>query len=49
LIAGLSSANPGAVRFHERAGFALAGRLHEVGQKDGQWLDLVFMEKALRP
>jgi len=47
LIAGISSANPGAIRFHQKLGFQQVGRLPETGRKQGQWLDLVLMQKIL--
>ncbi|MEM6305548.1 MAG: N-acetyltransferase family protein [Pseudomonadota bacterium] len=47
LIGAVSSANPGAVAFHERLGFTQIGRLPEVGRKAGQWLDLILMQKLL--
>ena len=49
LIAGISSANPGAIVFHTALGFAEVGRMPEVGRKQGQWLDLVLMQKILSP
>lgn len=48
LIGGVSGANPAGISFHKRIGFTEAGRLAEVGHKQGQWLDLVLMQKLLR-
>lgn len=48
-VAGISSANPGAVTFHARIGFVEVGRLPEVGRKNGTWLDLILMQKFLNP
>jgi len=48
LVAGISSANPGAVGFHAALGFTEVGRLPEVGFKNGQWLDTVLMQKILQ-
>ena len=47
LVAAISAANPGAIAFHERLGFAHVGRMPEVGFKQGRWLDLVLMQKGL--
>lgn len=49
LVAGISSANPGAIAFHSAIGFEHVGLMPEVGQKWGQRLDLVLMQKILRP
>ncbi len=47
LVAGISSANPVAVSFHEALGFTTVGRMPEVGFKWGKRLDLVLMQKIL--
>ncbi len=47
MIAGISAVNPRAIRFHTRQGYVEAGRLAEVGLKNGAWLDLVLMQKIL--
>lgn len=49
MVAGISSANPGAITFHTAIGFDEVGRMPEVGHKWGQWLDLVIMQKILTP
>lgn len=47
LVAGISSANPKAVVFHERLGFSKIGQMSQVGYKQGRWLDLILMQKTL--
>ena len=47
MIAGISSVNARARAFHHKQGYAYAGTLKEVGHKDGQWLDLILMQKML--
>lgn len=48
-VAAISGANPGAVRFHAQRGFESVGRMAQVGRKNGQWLDLILMQKLLNP
>lgn len=47
LIAGVSGTNPTAIRFHETNGYTRVGTLPKVGQKFGQRLNLVLLQKLL--
>jgi L-amino acid N-acyltransferase YncA len=40
-------ASLGSIRLHERAGFAHAGRLPNVGYKHEAWRDIILMQRAL--
>lgn len=46
-VAVIDSSNDGSIRFHERNGFVRIGTMKEVGRKNGQWLDLVFLQKII--
>jgi L-amino acid N-acyltransferase YncA len=41
------SGNQASIRLHERLGFTPVGTLHAVGWKQGRWLDVVIMQRAL--
>jgi phosphinothricin acetyltransferase len=43
----ISADNAVSIRLHEQFGFAIVGRLPEVGRKFDRWLDLVLMQKML--
>ncbi|SFF88945.1 phosphinothricin acetyltransferase [Roseobacter denitrificans OCh 114] len=47
MIGAISSHNRGAIRFHERLAYIQVGHLPGVGYKQGQWLDLILMQKNL--
>ena len=47
LIGGIDADNTLSIALHERMGFRIAGKLHEVAFKFDRWLDLVFMERKL--
>ena len=47
VLAALLRNAPG-MRLYERHAFALVGIYHEQGMLDGQWVDVVIMEKILR-
>ncbi len=47
MIAGVSSANPAAIAFHEALGYTLAATLPEVGHKFGKTFDLHLLQKRL--
>jgi phosphinothricin acetyltransferase len=43
----ISADNEVSIALHEQFGFAVVGRLPEVGRKFDRWLDLVLMQKTL--
>lgn len=47
MLGGVAADNEPSLQLHRRLGFRETGRLPEVGQKFGRWLDLVFMQKLL--
>jgi L-amino acid N-acyltransferase YncA len=47
IVAGIEAGNATSIALHTRAGFVETGRLPEVGQKFGRWLDLVFLQLRL--
>ena len=47
LIGGVAADNEASLRLHAQLGYRETGRLPEVGQKFGRWLDLVFVQKLL--
>jgi phosphinothricin acetyltransferase len=47
LIGGIGADNEASLTLHAQLGYRETGRLPQVGQKFGRWLDLVFMQKLL--
>jgi L-amino acid N-acyltransferase YncA len=47
MVAAIDASNVDSVRFHERLGFVVVGRLTGVGEKFGRPLDLVLMQRDL--
>lgn len=47
MIGALDGANDASIRFHERLGFEVVGRLPETGRKFDRWLDLVLVQRTL--
>lgn len=47
LIACITAENSESMIFHEKHGFRLASRFHEVGYKFGRWIDIVDYEMIL--
>lgn len=47
LCACIAWPNPASIAFHERFGYKTAAHFHNSGFKDGQWYDMIWMEKEL--
>ncbi len=47
MLGGIEAGNEASLALHRRFGFEETGRMPEVGQKFGKWLDLVFMQLRL--
>ncbi len=47
MVAGIEAGNAGSIRLHQSLGFVETGRMPQVGQKFGRWLDLVFLQLQL--
>jgi L-amino acid N-acyltransferase len=47
MIGAIDGGNAGSIRFHERHGFVVVGRLPQVGYKFDRWLDLVLVQRML--
>ena len=47
MVAGVSSANPEGRAFHEAIGYRYVGTMDQVGRKNGQWLNLILLQKIL--
>ena len=47
MIAGVSAEQTGSIALHRRAGFELVAHFRQVGFKFDQWLDVVFLQRAL--
>lgn len=43
------AAGDGSVALHRRFGFVEAGRLSDVGHKQGRWISTILMQRALSP
>jgi phosphinothricin acetyltransferase len=44
MVAAVDGDNVDSIRFHERLGFTVVGRLPQVGRKFDRWLDLVLLQ-----
>jgi L-amino acid N-acyltransferase len=47
MVAGIESENTASIALHHKLGFSEAGRVSEVGNKFGRWLDLTFLQLRL--
>ena len=47
MIAVVGGGEPASVALHEKFGFVIAGRMHNVGRKFGRLLDTVYLQRAL--
>ncbi len=49
MVAAIDGENTRSIRFHEHHGFVVTGRMPGVGEKFGRRLDLILMQRELRP
>lgn len=49
IVAAVDGANDASIRFHERLGFGVVGRMPGIGTKFGRRLDLVLLQRATSP
>ncbi|MBE5865411.1 MAG: N-acetyltransferase [Lachnospiraceae bacterium] len=49
LCACIAYPNPASVAFHEHFGYTKNAHFHQSGYKNGQWVDMIWMEKTLSP
>lgn len=47
VIAAIAGTEPASVALHAKAGFVEVGRFKSVGRKHGQWIDVLYMQRAL--
>ena len=47
MIAVIGGGEPASVALHQSLGFVEAGRMRSVGRKFGEWLDSIYMQRAL--
>jgi len=47
MIAGIAGGEPASIALHAKFGFIEVARIPSVGRKHGQWLDLIYMQRAL--
>ncbi|THD35216.1 MAG: N-acetyltransferase family protein [Sphingomonas sp.] len=47
MIAGIEAGNAGSIALHSALGFREVGRMPQVAEKFGRWLDLVFLQLLL--
>ena len=45
----VTAENQASVAMHHALGFQEAGRFHQVGFKQGRWLDVLWLEKPIAP
>jgi len=45
----ISNDNAGSIRFHEKVGFQTEAVFHNTGYKFGEWVDVTWMVKRIRP
>lgn len=48
-IAGITKTNESSIRHFQKAGFTTCADFPNVGYKNGEWLSVVFLSKALQP